>query len=134
MELQYLFILNEDGSRVTSCVVGVHGDTMEAVKAYAAEHFPGKATLEGGEEEQQLFVDEGKLYVDGNFVNYVPSAAETQAAELSALDANYSTQLDDLKEQIIVASTVDQDEEYANELRQQRQDLQTEYIEKRGAL
>lgn len=134
MNNQYLFILNEEGRRVTLYVIGVHGDTMEAVKSYAAEQFPGKATLEGGEEEQHLFVDEGKVYVDGKFVDYVPSAAETQAVQLTALDANYSTQLNALKDQIIVASTVDQDEDYAKELRQQRQDLQTEYIEKRGAL
>ncbi len=133
MNNQYLFILNEDGSRVTSCVVGVHGNTMDEVKAYAAKNFPGKVVLEGKEEQQQQFLA-GKLYKGGKFVDYVPTAEETQAAQLSALDASYSTQLDDLKEQIIVASTVDQDAEYANELRQQRTDLQNEYIEKRGAL
>ena len=64
----------------------------------------------------------------------MPTAEETQAANLAKLDADYGAQLDDLKDQIVVAATVAQDDAYADELRQQRQDLQTEYIEKRGAL
>lgn len=63
-----------------------------------------------------------------------PTPEETQQANLAQLDADYSNQLNELKEQIIVAATVDQDEEYANELRQQRQNLQDEYVQKRSEL
>lgn len=74
---------------------------------------------------------------DGTFVPkpvYVPTAAETQAAKLSELDNEYATKLEDNKNSIIVAATVDQDEEYADQLRQERQALQAEYIEKRSEL
>lgn len=73
----------------------------------------------------------------GRPIPYVPpepTAEEIQKSNLAELDANYSTQLNELKDQIIVAATVDQDEEYANELRQQRQELQDEYVQKRGEL
>lgn len=134
MDNKYLFIIDTDGKRITSLVVGVHADTMDDLKALAAKQYPGKTVLAGGEEQQQLFVNDNKLYVDGQFVDYVPTAEETQAANLAKLDADYGAQLDDLKDQIVVAATVAQDDAYADELRQQRQDLQTEYIEKRGAL
>ena len=61
-------------------------------------------------------------------------AAETQAAKLSELDNEYATKLEDNKNSIIVAATVDQDEEYADQLRQERQALQNEYIQKRSEL
>ncbi len=134
MDNKYLFIIDTDGKRITSLVVGVHADTMDDLKALAAKQYPGKTVLAGGEEQQQLFVNDNKLYVDGQFVDYVPTAEETQAANLAKLDADYGAQLDDLKDQIVVAATVAQDDAYADELRQQRQDLQTEYITKRGAL
>lgn len=134
MDNKYLFIIDTDGKRITSLVVGVHADTMDDLKALAAKQYPGKTVLAGGEEQQQLFVNDNKLYVDGQFVDYVPTAEETPAANLAKLDADYGAQLDDLKDQIVVAATVAQDDAYADELRQQRQDLQTEYITKRGAL
>ena len=65
---------------------------------------------------------------------YVPTAAEEQAAKLSELDNEYSAKLEDNKNSIIVAATVDQDEEYADQLRQERQALQNEYIQKRSEL
>ena len=59
---------------------------------------------------------------------------EAQAAKLSALDNEYAAKLDENKSSIIVAATVDQDEEYADQLRQERQEIQNEYIQKRSEL
>ena len=73
----------------------------------------------------------------GKPVPYIPpepTAEEKQAAELSKLDSEYAAKLEDNSNQIIVAATVDQDEEYADQLRQERQALQAEYIEKRSEL
>ena len=74
---------------------------------------------------------------DGAYVPkpaYVPTAAEEQATKLSELDNTYAEKLEDNKNAIIVAATVDQDEEYADQLRQERKELQDEYIQKRGEL
>ena len=87
-------------------------------------------------QELETYIDSVQTYLDSKEKReYVgPTAEETQAANLAKLDADYGAQLDDLKDQIVVAATVAQDDAYADELRQQRQDLQTEYITKRGAL
>ena len=53
---------------------------------------------------------------------------------MSELDNTYAEKLEENKNSIIVAATVDQDEEYANQLRQERQALQDEYIQKRSEL
>ena len=73
----------------------------------------------------------------GKPVPYIPpepTAEEKQAAELSKLDSEYAAKLEDNSNQIIVAATVDQDEEYADQLRQERQEIQNEYIQKRSEL
>lgn len=73
----------------------------------------------------------------GKPVPYIPpepTAEEKQAAELSKLDSEYAAKLEDNSNQIIVAATVDQDEEYADQLRQERQALQDEYVQKRSEL
>ena len=74
---------------------------------------------------------------DGTYIPkppYVPTPEEAQAAKLSALDNEYAAKLDENKSSIIVAATVDQDEEYADQLRQERQALQAEYVQKRSEL
>ena len=84
--------------------------------------------------------DEHQLYIrqkDGTFIPkpaYVPTAEELQAAKLSKLDTEYAEKLEDNKNSIIIAATVDQDEEYAARLRQERQAIQSEYIDKRSEL
>lgn len=74
---------------------------------------------------------------DGTYIPkppYVPTPEEAQAAKLSALDNEYAAKLDENKSSIIVAATVDQDEEYADQLRQERHALQAEYVQKRSEL
>ena len=93
-----------------------------------------------------ISADDFYLYTNENYVRdmatgkpvpYIPpepTAEEKQAAELSKLDSEYAAKLEDNSNQIIVAATVDQDEEYADQLRQERQALQDEYIQKRSEL
>lgn len=112
--------------------------TDEEIANYEAQGFIGVSTADymnllGNNAENQPYIRQA----DGTFVPkpaYVPTAAETQAAKLSELDNEYATKLEDNKNSIIVAATVDQDEEYADQLRQERQALQAEYIEKRSEL
>lgn len=135
-KVDYLIKFDDDGNR---------GETHDAVfmtdaeiADYQAKGFIAVSTADynnllGNNADNQPYIRQA----DGTFVPkpvYVPTAAETQAAKLSELDNEYATKLEDNKNSIIVAATVDQDEEYADQLRQERQALQSEYIEKRSEL
>lgn len=135
-KVDYLIKFDADGNR---------GETHDAVfmtdveiADYQERGFIGVSTADymnllGNNAEHQQYIRQS----DGMYVPkpaYVPTAAEEQAAKLSELDNEYATKLEDNKNSIIVAATVDQDEEYADQLRQERQALQAEYIEKRSEL
>ncbi|PAV38297.1 hypothetical protein CJ260_10300 [Megasphaera sp. ASD88] len=135
-KVDYLIKFDDDGNR---------GETHDAVfmtdaeiADYQAKGFIAVSTADynnllGNNADNQPYIRQA----DGTFVPkpvYVPTAAETQAAKLSELDNEYATKLEDNKNSIIVAATVDQDEEYANQLRQERQALQAEYVQKRSEL
>ncbi len=135
-KVDYLIKFDDDGNR---------GETHDAVfmtdaeiADYQAKGFIAVSTADynnllGNNADNQPYIRQA----DGTFAPkpvYVPTAAETQAAKLSELDNEYATKLEDNKNSIIVAATVDQDEEYADQLRQERQALQAEYIEKRSEL
>lgn len=112
--------------------------TEEEIADYQAKGFMAVSTADymnllGNNADNQPYIRQ----VDGTFVPkpaYVPTAEEEQAAKLFELDNEYASKLEDNKNSIIVAATVDQDEEYAEQLRQERQALQDEYIQKRGEL
>lgn len=147
----YTCLFKEDGDRYASLALGVNYNNDEE-KNKLIEQLKADATKEGidnlivqevsledynnllgNNEDNQIYIRKD----DGIFIPkppYVPTAEEQQQMDLSKLDADYGAQLDDLKDQIIVASTVDQDEEYAQELREERQALQEEYIQKRSEL
>lgn len=135
-KVDYLIKFDADGNR---------GETHDAVfmtdveiADYQARGFIGVSTADymnllGNNADNQQYIRQS----DGTFIPkpaYVPTAAETQAAKLSKLDNEYEAKLEDNKNSIIVAVTVDQDEEYADQLRQERQELQNEYIQKRSEL
>lgn len=135
-KIDYLIKFDEEGNRgETHDAVFM---TAEEIADYQAKGFVAVSTTDymnllGNNADNQTYIRQA----DGTFVPkpvYVPTAAETQAAKLSELDNEYATKLEDNKNSIIVAATVDQDEEYADQLRQERQALQAEYIEKRSEL
>ena len=135
-KVDYLIKFDEEGNR---------GETHDAVfmtaeefADYQAKGFVAVSTTDymnllGNNADNQTYIRQA----DGTYVPkpaYVPTAAETQAAKLSELDNTYAEELEDNKNAIIVAATVDQDEEYAEQLRQERQALQDEYVQKRSEL
>ena len=135
-KVDYLIKFDDEGNRgETHDAVFM---TDEEIANYEAQGFIGVSTADymnllGNNAENQPYIRQA----DGTFVPkpaYVPTAEETQAAKLSELDNLYAEKLEDNKNSIIVAATVDQDEEYADQLRQERQALQAEYIEKRSEL
>lgn len=135
-KVDYLIKFDDDGNRSETHDAVFMTDAE--IADYQAKGFIAVSTADynnllGNNADNQPYIRQA----DGTFVPkpvYVPTAAETQAAKLSELDNEYATKLEDNKNSIIVAATVDQDEEYADQLRQERQALQAEYIEKRSEL
>lgn len=135
-KIDYLIKFDEEGNRgETHDAVFM---TAEEIADYQAKGFIAVSTADynnllGNNADHQQYIRQS----DGTYVPkpaYVPTAEEEQAAKLSELDNEYSAKLEDNKNSIIVAATVDRDEEYAEQLRQERQALQAEYIEKRSEL
>jgi hypothetical protein len=135
-KVDYLIKFDAEGNR---------GETHDAVfmtdaeiidyqeKGFVAVSTADYNNLLGNNAEHQQYIRQS----DGTYVPkpaYVPTAEETQAAKLSELDNEYAARLEENKNSIIVAATVNQDEEYADQLRQERKELQDEYIQKRGEL
>lgn len=81
--------------------------------------------------------DKEYIYQNGQIVEkpeYVPTAEELQEQARAKLDAEYASKFSDKDSEIINAVIIMQDNEYAEQLRQERTALTQEYITKRGAL
>lgn len=91
----YVFVLDENGVRQTSYVVGVHADTLEEVEQLAKRTYPTSTILSGNSEMQAQFTN-GKAYVNGEFVDipvtpYEPTKAEKIADIKKYYDARFET-------------------------------------------
>ena len=90
MENQYVFILDEKGTRITSLLIGVHGETEEACLEVAKRDYPNHTYVTG--------VDY-KCYVNGAFVEYMPEAIEpTKKDKIEALKKEAEKEREQLKE------------------------------------
>lgn len=81
----YLFILDEDGRRITSLATGVHGDTVEELQARAAKDYPTAKTLIGGDEEQAAFMS-GKAWDGKAFYTPAPPPVDIEAVRRATLE------------------------------------------------
>lgn len=135
-KVDYLIKFDEDGTRgETHDAVWM---TDEDIKSYLDRGFiavsvKDYSNLLGNNPEGQVYI----RTKDGRYIPkppYVPTPEEVQDSKLAAIDTEYASKLDENKSAIIVAATVDQDDEYADELRAERQTLQAEYIEKRSEI
>lgn len=135
-KVDYLIKFDADGNRgETHDAVFM---TEEEIADYQTRGFVAVSTADynnllGNNADNQQYIRQS----DGTFIPkpaHILTAEETQAAKLSELDNEYAAKLEENKNSIIVAATVDQDEEYASQLRQERQAIQDEYIQKRGEL
>lgn len=73
----------------------------------------------------------------GNYyevVDCTPTEEERQAKEATQVASEYEAKFKALDDEIIRAEVIDKDNEYADELRQQREALKVEFMEKRGEL
>ena len=98
MENAYVFILDEKGTRVTSLLIGVHGETEEACLETAKRDYPNHTYVTGGDDMQAQFVDY-KCYVDGKFIDYVPDVPEpSKKDKIEALKKEAEGEREKLKE------------------------------------
>jgi len=98
MENQYVFVLDEKGTRITSLLVGVHGETEEACIEIAKRDYPNHTYVTGGDEMQRQFIDY-KCYVNGEFIDYVPEAVEpSKKDKIEVLKKEAEKEREQLKE------------------------------------
>lgn len=132
--LTYVSIYEESGERVTSYVTGVHGETVEELMALAKSQYPGKLAVEQDALTYNNALQHDLLYKNGEYVpRPEPTEAEKREAALAALDAEYSTKISEVESEMAKAKAIE-DEDYYSDLKADREELVTEYTEKRGAI
>ena len=127
MENKYIFVLNEKGLRVTTYLIGLHGDTEESVLSFAKMQYPNYTYLVGNQEMQNEFYN-NKCYLNGNFIDYVPEpVVPTKAEQIAEIKAYYDKRFETL-EQTLARRTLSGVS--VDDLKTQYKNLQHEMIKK----
>lgn len=139
MSLTYVSVYDlTDGRRLTSYVIGIHGDTIKELEKRAASDFPDQSiiTITQTADEWSAAIA-GDLRYDQNTKTMVPPPEPTEEEileqKLSMLDSEYESQFSEIDNQIAVAAALGNDE-LKSELLEEREALVNEYTEKREAL
>lgn len=117
MNNDYIFVLDEKGLRVTTYLVGLHGDTEESVLNFAKMQYPNHTYLVGNQDMQNEFYN-NKCYINSNFIDYVPEpVAPTKAERIAEIKAYYDKRFETLEQTLARrtlsgASVVDLQEQY----------------------
>lgn len=133
--LQYISVYNADtGERETSYVVGIHGETMDELKALAAKNYPNGVAIEQDGATWNNAVQNDLIYKAGQLVERpAPSEDEVREQKLAALDSEYSQKISDVETEMAKANAIG-DDEYLNDLKAERETLVGEYTTKRGEI
>ncbi len=133
--LQYVSVYNADtGERETSYVVGIHGETMDELKALAAKNYPKGIAIEQDGEAWDEAVQNDLIYKAGRLVERpAPTEAEVREQKLAALDSEYSQKISDVEAEMAKANAIG-DADYFNDLKAEHETLVSEYTTKRGEI
>lgn len=132
--LTYVSIYEESGERVTSYVIGVHGETVEELEELANNQYPTFTHVVQDALTYNNALQHDLLYKNGEYVpRPEPTEEEKREAELAALDSEYARKISDIETEMAKAKAVE-DEDYYNDLKAEREELVAEYTEKRGAI
>lgn len=133
--LQYLSVYNADtGERETSYVVGIHGETMDELKALAAKNYPEGVAIEQDGAAWNNAVQNDLIYKAGQLVERpAPTEAEVREQKLAALDSEYSQKISDVEAEMAKANAIG-DADYFNDLKAEHETLVSEYTTKRGEI
>ena len=133
--LQYVSVYNKDtGERETSYVVGIHGDSMDELKALAAKNYPSGVAIEQDGAAWNNAVQNDLIYKAGQLVERpAPTEDEVREQKLAALDSEYSQKISDVETEMAKANAIG-DTDYFNDLKTERETLVNEYTTKRGEI
>lgn len=133
--LQYVSVYNKDtGERETSYVVGIHGDTVDELKALAAKSYPKCVAIEQNGAAWNNAVQNDLIYSAGQLVQRpAPTEDELRQQKLAALDSEYSQKISDVETEMAKANAIG-DTEYLTDLKAERETLVSEYTTKRGEI
>lgn len=133
--LQYVSVYNADtGERETSYVVGIHGETMDELKALAAKNYPNGVVIEQDGAAWNEAVQNDLIYKAGQLVERpAPTEDEVREQKLAALDSEYSQKISDVETEMAKANAIG-DTDYFNDLKAERETLVSEYTTKRGEI
>lgn len=130
--LQYVSVYNADtGERETSYVVGIHGETMDELKALAAKNYPNGVAIEQDGAAWNEAVQNDLIYKAGQLVQRpAPTEEALREQKLTALDSEYSQKISDVETEMAKAKAIG-DTDYFNDLKAERETLVSEYTTKR---
>lgn len=130
--LQYVSVYNADtGERETSYVVGIHGETVDELKALAAKNYPNGVAIEQDGATWNNAVQNDLIYKAGQLVERpAPTEDEVREQKLAALDSEYSQKISDVETEMAKANAIG-DTDYFNDLKAERETLVSEYTTKR---
>lgn len=133
--LQYVSVYNKDtGERETSYVVGIHGDTVDELKALAKQNYPDGVFIEQNGTEWNNAVQNDLIYNAGQLVQRpAPTEDELRQQKLATLDSEYSQKISDVETEMAKANAIG-DADYLAELKEERESLVSEYTMKRGEI
>lgn len=133
--LQYVSVYNADtGERETSYVVGIHGETMDELKALAAKNYPEGVAIEQDGAAWNNAVQNDLIYKAGQLVERpAPTEDEMREQKLAALDSEYSQKISDVETEMAKANAIG-DADYFNDLKTEHETLVSEYTTKRGEI
>lgn len=104
--MQYLIILNDDGSKHTALAVGLQGDTVEELKAFAKKNYPTMKSIEADSNINNALGEprsrwDGKKVVVDPLPDPTPSEIEEKAKH--ELDSEYQAQRKAMQEAMMTA-------------------------------
>lgn len=133
--LQYVSVYNAGtGERETSYVVGIHGETVDELKALATKNYPEGVVLEQDGAAWNNAVQNDLIYKAGQLVERpAPTEDEVREQKLAALDSEYSQKISDVEAEMAKANAIG-DADYFNDLKAEHETLVSEYTTKRGEI
>lgn len=133
--LQYVSVYNADtGERETSYVVGIHGETVDELKALAAKNYPKGVVIEQDGAAWNNALQNDLIYKAGQLAERPAlTEAEMREQKLAALDSEYSQKISDVETEMAKANAIG-DTDYFNDLKAERETLVSEYTTKRGEI
>ena len=123
----YVFVLDKNGVRQTSYVVGIHADTLEETEQLAKQTYPACTILSGDSEMQAQFTS-GKAYVNGEFIDIPVTPYEpTKAEKIADIKKYYDTRFETLEQMVLRRRLINGD---ITDLQEQYKKLNQEMLAK----